>query len=205
MQVSGRMTGCCLAFAFFFTGPSTQADLLDEIPSTQSILRSKKPQTVPSKRVKSRRTSPIKRRPPVKGKKPASAPSHNHKVSFGGNHLIARNQEGYVDLKDRVWVKQGELYVKATTARIYFDAGTKQVATAFAQGDVEIERRNDKGQLTLQATSREATLDVRRQMILLKGEAKLKKGVEEIIGELIQYNLKTGWINVKRVRGVLRK
>ena len=120
MQIYNQVLRICLYALFAAFSVILKADLVDEIPTDEKprVLPGKIPS--PRKKIlpKAKKVAPKK---VMKKKEEDNVLTHGGKVSFGGNLFIGQNQEGYIDIRDKVWVKQGKLELRSDQARIFLD------------------------------------------------------------------------------------
>ena len=124
-------------------------------------------------------------------------------VHFQGLGLTGLKKEGMVELHQNVVVTQEDFKLESDQAKIFLDADSNEVKEVFAEGHVKITKKDEATGKLVKANGETAEFDNATQLITLSGNAKVVKGEDVITGNLIYYNLKTGWIKVEKVKGVV--
>lgn len=124
-------------------------------------------------------------------------------VHFAGLGLTGLKSEGLVELHKNVVVTQEDFRLESEEAKIYLDDSSNEVKKVLAEGKVKITKKDETTGKIVRADSQEAEFDNLTQIITLKGNARIVKGEDILAGNLIFYNLKTGWIKVEKVKGVV--
>lgn len=195
-------------FAFFMllAGSAVKGDLLDNFQEGEKKkIEEKKPQASES-------VTPAAKdlRSGDDGKKAArpnkTPPQEDKKlpVEFEGEGLSGIRKAGTVELHKDVRVVQGDLTLQSENAKIFFDEVSNEVKQVVATGKVTMTKIDVETGKLIKASSEIAEFDAEKGIITLKGGAKLLKGEDLIVGNVIHYNLKTGWIKAEKVKGVVK-
>jgi lipopolysaccharide transport protein LptA len=139
-----------------------------------------------------------------KNKKKKYQDNKNLPVHFKGEDLSGLKEKGIVEFHKNVEVTQGDLFMQSDFAEIHFNPLTNEVEKVIAKGKVKIRKETTETGESAQATSNFAEFDVKEQNLILKDNAELIKGGDVLKGNLINYNLKTGWVNVTKVKGLVK-
>lgn len=124
-------------------------------------------------------------------------------VHFQGLGLTGLKKEGMVELHQKVIVTQEDFKLESDEAKIFLENETNEVKEVLAEGHVKITKIDEATGKLVKANGETAEFDNMTQLITLRGNAKVEKGEDVITGNLIYYNLKTGWIKVEKVKGVV--
>lgn len=182
------------------------ADLMDSYDHDDIPVKKKeeprKEKKVP-KKVENPKESPKKNtkgttEPLSKKNKEKRAPVH-----FQGQGLTGLKKEGMVELHKSVIVTQEDFRLEADEAKIFLQGDTSDVREVIAEGHVKITKTDETTGKLVKANGDMAEFDNATQLVTLSGNAKVVKGDDVITGNLIYYNLQTGWIKVEKVKGVV--
>jgi lipopolysaccharide transport protein LptA len=204
-----------LLFFLFFLSGSLYADLSDfhENESTTVV-----PRTIDNKKTKKnlinkksntdvekkhKDTPPIKNKTDTGEKKKTGESKKKSPVHFQGLSLTGLKSEGVVELHKQVVVTQDDFRLESEEAKIYLEPPSNDVKKVVATGHVKITKKDENTGNPVHANSDVADFDNLTQMITLKGNARILKEGDLLTGDLIYYNLKTGWIKVERVKGIV--
>lgn len=124
-------------------------------------------------------------------------------INFQSDNLTGVRHDGVVELIENVVVTQADLRLEANKAKIFFEEKSKEVKNLFAFGNVKITKKDEVSGKPIKAFGDTAEFDNEKQIMTLRGDAKLYKGDDVINGNVIFYNLKTGWIKAEQVKGVV--
>lgn len=124
-------------------------------------------------------------------------------VKFQSKDFKARKAEGVIELEKDVVVTQGDFTLNSDRAVIHMDQETEEVKEIFAYGNVRITKKDPETGKIVTAVSLSAKFDNGTQVVSLHEKARVEKGGDEIAGEHIFYNLLTGLIEVKKVKGIV--
>lgn len=125
-------------------------------------------------------------------------------VNFEGDELSGVRHLGTVELHSNVRVRQADLYMQSDQAKVFFDQQTDDVKKVEANGHVRMSKKDPKTGEMIRAQSEKVVFDALIQKITLIGKATLYRGKDVIKGEVIYYDLKTGWLKASKVKGVVQ-
>lgn len=125
-------------------------------------------------------------------------------VNFEGDELSGVRHLGTVELHSNVRVRQADLYMQSDQAKVFFDQETDDVKKVEANGNVRMSKKDLKTGEMIRAQSEKVEFDALVQKITLIGKATLYRGKDVIKGEVIYYDLKTGWLKASKVKGVVQ-
>jgi lipopolysaccharide export system protein LptA len=117
--------------------------------------------------------------------------------------LTGLKNEGMVELLKDVIVTQEDFRLESNEAKIFLEDKTNEVKSVFAEGRVRITKKDEASGKLVKANGDQAEFDNVTQLITLRGNARVVKGGDILTGNLIFYNLKTGWIKFEKVKGVV--
>ncbi len=155
------------------------------------------------------KTAPVKTEAPKPkmtssgSKKDAKNDTKRLPVHFKSLGLTGVKGQGVLELHKDVVVTQGDLNLESDQGKVFLDKETNEVKKVFAEGKVKILKKDEASGKLIRANGDTAEFDNEQQLITLRGDAKILKGDDLITGNLIFYNLKTGWIKVEKVKGVV--
>lgn len=205
-----------LIFLAILISPRLFADLLDNViepkPNVGTSPNSNpSPSQIPNNTQKLSPKSPSQP-PPAPQDKPhlksgPSSPAADTKkepINFRGEGLSGLREKGYVEIHKDVVVTQGDLKLESQKAEVYYDENNNDIKKIIVKGKVKLTRPSIEEGQSVKASSDIAEFDAVKQQILLHGNAELVKGSDVIKGNFISYDLKTGWINASKVRGVVK-
>lgn len=167
-------------------------------PSTAPALKTKNNTPAPSPsnlENKPNKTADIRKTP--------KDPAITQPIDWSASTLKVSNSDGTIELTSDVVVIQGGLKLNSNKAFIYF-LPTREVDRIELLGDVKVVKVADAASDTrMSAQSDKAFFNNRSQTVVLQGRASLNRIQDEVRGEIITYELNTGWITVKKVEGVV--
>ncbi len=191
-----------------------KADLADE-PQEKPVKASKEA-------VKAQVSRPLKKAQPIKAKEPEPAiqavPQDKPRkksvaksdeaerklpISYTGESLFGSKTAGKIQIEKNVKVEQGDLSLKADMAEIFFLRNEDSVDKVAAKGNVLMDKTDIKTGKLIKASGNYAEYDAKKEVVLIKGEARLERGADLIQGTYIRYDLKTGGIEAGKVAGVV--
>ena len=126
-------------------------------------------------------------------------------MEFTSVGLKASGNKGHLKLEKKVEISQGKLRLKSAKADIFSNQDTKEVERILIEGNVYITNGEEDSENKIKAKSDKATFYADEQLLILKGNARLWRGTDLMRGKIIRYNLKTGWIEVEQVQGVMKQ
>lgn len=138
-----------------------------------------------------------------KKKNESKIDTQHEPINFQSDNLTGIRRDGMVELIENVVVTQSDLRLESNKAKIFFDEASKEVKNLFAFGNVKITKKDEVSGKPIKAFGESAEYDNEKQIMTLRGDAKLYKGDDVINGNVIYYNLKTGWIKAEQVKGVV--
>jgi lipopolysaccharide transport protein LptA len=131
--------------------------------------------------------------------------SENEPVKFTSKGLKGSGDGRYLELRDDVVITQGALTLQSDHAEVFVDKITQEVDRVKVKGHVLINKSDPVPENRIKARSNQAVFYSKEQKVILKGKAKLWRGSDVVKGKTIIYDLKTGWIQVDHVEGVMKK
>lgn len=131
------------------------------------------------------------------------SPKSKAPVHFTGMGLTALKSKGVVELHKEVVVTQEDFRLESDEAKIFLEQNSDEVKKVSAEGRVRVRKTDEVSGKLVKANGDLAEFDNLSQEITLKGNAKIVKGEDLLTGNVIHYNLKTGWIKVEKVKGVV--
>lgn len=175
---------------------SSQTDVKKGSPDLQ-----KKPlQESPQKEANSVTSGNVK----AKAKDSKLEKSKRLPVIFEGDQLSGFRKLGTLELQSNVQIRQGNFFLKADHAKVIFNTETDEVEKVIAKGNVQMSKKDPKTGDPIQAYSQIAEFDAINQSIILSDKAKLVRGADIIRGRVINYDLKTGWLQASQVKGTVK-
>ena len=189
------------------TKPARQGHVTQENKMQPSI-RPQRPKVVPTpaeKQPTATATAAEKSNP----NQPRKSPSKSRKkqrlpVKFEGETMIGQQQEGVLDLDEKVWIRQGEMEIKADHAKLFFEDITREVEHVEARGNVKLLNRDEERGEYVRAFGDKVTYSAKSEKAVLMGNATLYRGADIVRGDRIDYDLKTGIFKATRVKGVVK-
>lgn len=182
---------------------TTYGELLDP---TQSI----KPKGVVPSLPKNERPKPAAPAKEEKKKKPQKQPlspaEDEGPFKLEGESSYGNRFKGFLVLEKDVRVYRGTFELKADKAHLTSTAGTEKFNKIKAIGNVYIKKLDPQTQELVEAYGDEAEYDTVSGKIVLEGKngnARLQRGDSSFEGDIINYNLKTGWVKTGPVKGFL--
>lgn len=140
----------------------------------------------------------------IKPQKKKNEKGKNHPVHFQGMSLTGLKSEGIIELHKNVKVTQNDFVLESQEAKIFLLKGdSDEVKRVEAEGNVKMAKTDEKTGKLVRANGDSAEFDNLTQIVTLKGKAVVVKGEDVLSGNIIFYNLKTGWIKVEKVKGVV--
>lgn len=124
-------------------------------------------------------------------------------VHFEGDELSGMRQQGVIELHSNVRVRQADLYMQSDRARVFFDEHN-DVDKVEAIGRVRMSKKDAKTGDMIRAQSERADFDAGSQRVTLNGKAVLFRGRDTIRGDVIDYDLQSGWLKASKVKGVVQ-
>lgn len=194
------------------------ADLLDSYHTgptpTESPLKTKgqvqKKDAVHQSDRKTSKSHETKQEPKSRSRKSDSRQTHKPKgdkkkapVRFEGLGGTGLKSEGLIELHKNVVVTQEDLRLEADEAKIFMEPDSDEVKNVFAEGNVKISKLDEASGKLVKAFGKAADFDNQTQLITLRGNARVEKGEDILTGNIIYYNVKTGWVKVEKVKGVV--
>jgi lipopolysaccharide transport protein LptA len=187
-------------------------DDIDELDKQTESINVDKTDNIIKKEIEKNPVAPKKETPkPASSKKPnkviKTTPADNSKqpVKFTSVGLTASGNNGNLKLKKDVRVTQGRLNLFSDEAEIYLEDETREVEKVMVEGNVSINNNAEIQSESIKAKSDSAIFYASDQLIILKGNARLWRGSDLMRGKIIRYQLKTGWIEVEQVQGVMKQ
>lgn len=141
--------------------------------------------------------SPTKKTHPKQKQTPSSP------VRFSSKGMRASRKDGKVFLEEDVIVTQDDMRMESNEAIIFLDGMTDKVIGVKAVGKVKFFKTDPETQQPIKAEAHEAYFDNAEQRVTLRGEPKLWRGGNKMVGRTIKYDLKTGWARADNVGGVV--
>ena len=130
----------------------------------------------------------------VEGKQP---------IQWESNGLKGFRNQGTIELMEDVVVTQGDMEMKADYAKIFFDENSNEVTRVEAEGNIEIFKIDEVTGEKVRATSNEVVFYNETRKVEMSGNAQLTRGKDFLKSSILTYELDTGWIRTKRVKGSL--
>lgn len=211
-------------FAFFvlFQAPVLRADLMDaaEEPTafktdSRTDGRTSTPATQPNKvndspsSVKTNPSQPNSAAPHASKNattmkaRPESKDEVKPPITFNGETFIGNSETGEGEVDKNVVVKQGDLTLTSDHAKIFMDPVTREAKRVVATGNVRLIKIDSVTGEVLKSRSAKAEFDAISRVVTLSGDAIFVKNSDEMRGQTIDYDMKTGWIKAVKVRGVM--
>lgn len=135
--------------------------------------------------------------------KPKESTGITQPIDWSAATLKVSNTDGTIELTADVVIIQGGLKLTSQKAFIYF-LPSREVDRIEMLGEVKAVKVADAASDTrMSASSDKAFFYNRSQTVVLQGRASLNRIQDEVRGEIITYELNTGWITVKKVEGVV--
>ena len=128
----------------------------------------------------------------------------NIPVIFEGDQFSGFRKLGTLELIENVKVTQGDFVIVSNNAKVFFDTKTDDVKKVIAKGNVKMNKTDLKTGEPITAQSKLVKFDAIKQVVELIGDAELTRGEDKIKGSTIIYELNTGWIKAKKVKGVVK-
>lgn len=135
---------------------------------------------------------------------PRNLEGNQFPVSYSGEGFVGFRKKGTIELIKNVVIEQGDFYLKADRAKVFFDTETDEVKTVIASGNVFIKKLDSKTRSYIKANSETAEFDSKNQVVTLRGQAKLERDDDIIKGAFIKYDLATGWVKAGKVQGIVQ-
>ena len=120
-----------------------------------------------------------------------------------GDSLEGSMKSGLMVLKGNVALKQADTQIWADVCELYSTPGNQQPARVLAKGNVRLQKSPRAAQNQLKAKAEEVDYDVKTGKVLLKGSPKVWRGEEVIQGEIIEVDLNTQGVSVKKASALL--
>ncbi len=138
-------------------------------------------------------------------KRDANSTNKKGPIRWKSKGLLATQEKSIVELEKDVEIVQDNLSLTADYSKIYFtEAEAGDVEKVYVRGNVHIEKKDDDPANHVVAKSNEATYYSLENKITLIGNARLWRQGNLVKGKKITYDLKTGWITVDSVEGVVQ-
>ncbi len=207
-----------ILFLFLFTGPLC-ADLIDESGGPAPKKVPKPPAEVPQEvkdvgspekdqlqDPRAAQTEEKKSKKDQSKKSTLTKDSHNKKepVYITGEELTVSKETGAGEIHRNVVVTQGDLRLEADFAEVLYDQTTKEVNRVIAKGHVKMKKKGVLPDQNAEAKCGIAEFDVKGQRVVMKEDAELLRDGDILKGSVINYNLKTGWATVSKVKGLVK-
>ncbi|MFK7873138.1 MAG: lipopolysaccharide transport periplasmic protein LptA [Oligoflexales bacterium] len=183
------LINCYLAYSPMLADLTDTIDEIETPRRTQPINKKARPQET-------------KRRKPSPQKKMNQNEQSKLPIHYSSQNLRGTREAGLLELKTAVTVTQGSLKVTSDNAKIHFTE-QEEMERVEALGHVKIHTIDPESGKKVRAHSDELTYHEQDRIITLSGHAKLWRGDDMLQGQVIQYNLDTGWIKVQKVKGQL--
>jgi lipopolysaccharide transport protein LptA len=184
--------------------PDIKVESNESFPSSETRgARDKTPSTEAEKTTKKKSTEQADKK--SLGKK-TEEPITDKKlpVHFTGEGLSGSREKGFAEIHKNVVVTQGDLRLASEKAEVYYDEITNDIVKIIVKGNVKMLRNSKEAGETVRANSDRAEFDAQAQKVLLQGNAELFRGQDVMRGQSISYDLKTGWIDASKVKGVVK-
>ena len=147
--------------------------------------------------------SKVSTKPYVNPKTPKNA-NEKEPILFSGKNLFGDKNANFLELKQDVFVRRSDFSLKSHQARIFFKSGSdNEVERVFAEGDVRMEKFDEKRQEKIKSFSETAEYFTAQELVILKGKPKLIRGKDTVKGKIIKYEPKTGIVTIEEVSGVV--
>ena len=125
-------------------------------------------------------------------------------VAFEGDELSGMREHGLIELHSNVRVRQADLRLQSERAKVFFEHRTNDVERVEAIGQVRMSKEDAKTGEMIRAESEWAEFAAAEQKVTLMGKAVLVRGRDIIRGEVIYYDLNTGWLKASQVKGIVQ-
>ncbi len=188
-------------------GDLIEAPKKEIIPLPEPAIKKEEPTSIKPLRKKTIPQTPKplgeKTRKPLGTPKPSLKPKVGppDPIRFEGEGLLGKRKDGVLELVKNVKITQGDFYLESDRAKIFFEKDEAQ--KFYALGRVKMRTRDEKTGEPVEAQGDEAEYMVKEEILILKNHATLKRGKDEMKGDLIEYNKKTGWIKGDKIQGVV--
>ena len=154
-------------------------------------------------KIKKQKKTQSKKKKVTTGKK-VSNDTNKHPIKLKSNGLKGSRATGIVQLKSDVRITQGDLEITCDEAQIYFDDSREEVDKVVAEGNVRMKKIDSATKKKISSKSKKMIYEQKKGIVTLKGKVTIYRSGDVIKGQVLTYDLKTGWITGKKVDGMVQ-
>ncbi len=140
---------------------------------------------------------------PKPSKLTPGAQNKNLPINLSSDGVSALKEMGTIELEKNVLITQGDLSLKSSKARVYFVNDGNEVQKIVAEGDVQVDKFDEISQKPIHASGKKMTFLNDKQIIILEGNAKISRGKDNMRGNMITYDIKSGQIKAEKIETVV--
>lgn len=181
----------CAFFSFYLF-----ADLIDE-PNlkTQNVVSGS------SNKAKAKPKQKKKEYKHIKKRYKSNRATKNNRVKFEGDQLVVDRKAGVVTIKENVKITQGNTTISSDKAYIYLDKGSNEAEKIEVKGNVRFFTLDEKTGKRIRALSHAAVFMPKSQLLTLRGDAKIYRDGNEVVGDKVIYNIASDVFSVTSASG----